>query len=287
MHNFVFAQEVEETGFLGDHFSLEAALEMFKRAENPEDFEKLLNQADNYVNNLDLNEDGEIDYIRVVNFYEDNTHLFVLQAVVSKDENQDIAVIELEKSENGEVILQIIGDEDIYGEEVIVEASQGENMIAEMSSQNQEYFDYKDANEANPVNVVSWPLVRYIYRPNYVVWNSPYRWRTYPTYWKSWRPLTWAVYQPFRVKHHHYGSRVVHKNRMARAHKVYSPHRSSSKIVISRTVERRGNQKVQKTKTKVTGPRGNSKTMKSTKAKGENGNVKVKRTTTTKRKKGN
>ena len=57
---------IDSTGWPGDHFSLEGALELFKKAESPEQFEKSLNSSDNYVNNLDLNEDGDTDYIRVV-----------------------------------------------------------------------------------------------------------------------------------------------------------------------------------------------------------------------------
>ena len=51
-------------GTAGDHFSLEGALELFKKSDSPEDFEKMLNKETNFVNNLDLNEDEEIDYIK-------------------------------------------------------------------------------------------------------------------------------------------------------------------------------------------------------------------------------
>jgi hypothetical protein len=35
----------------GDHFSLEGALELFKKSESPEKFEALLNSPDSKVNN--------------------------------------------------------------------------------------------------------------------------------------------------------------------------------------------------------------------------------------------
>jgi hypothetical protein len=73
------------------------------------------------VNNLDLNEDGQIDYIRVIDNAEGDVHALVLQAVVSETESQDIAVIEIEKNGPQSAILQIIGDEDIFGESLIVE----------------------------------------------------------------------------------------------------------------------------------------------------------------------
>ena len=58
--------QTDSTGYPGDGFSLEAAVELFKKAQSPEEFEKLLNTEENTVNNLDLNQDGEIDYIRVI-----------------------------------------------------------------------------------------------------------------------------------------------------------------------------------------------------------------------------
>src|SRR4030066_1435808 len=120
------AQDSEEdsTGLPGDNFSLQGALEMFKKANSPEEFEKLINTQDNNVNNLDLNEDGDIDYIRVVGKMEKEVHAFVLQVPVSENENQDIAVIELEKTDKETAMLQIVGDEDIYGEQTIIEPSE-------------------------------------------------------------------------------------------------------------------------------------------------------------------
>ncbi len=107
-------EPADSTGLPGDHFSLEGALDLFKKAESPEDFEKLLNQEDANVNNLDLNEDGETDYIRVIDNMEDDVHAIVLQVSVSEEESQDVAVIEIEKTGDEEATLQIIGDEVLY-----------------------------------------------------------------------------------------------------------------------------------------------------------------------------
>lgn len=57
---------IDSTGLPGDNFSLQGALQLFQNASSPEDFEKQLNTESNHVNNLDLNGDGDIDYIRVV-----------------------------------------------------------------------------------------------------------------------------------------------------------------------------------------------------------------------------
>ena len=179
----------DSTGMPGDNFSLQGALEMFKQASSPEEFEKLINSADKNVNNLDLNEDGEIDYIKVIDRTENNVHAFVLQATVSETESQDIAVIELEKTGDTTAVLQIVGDEDIFGEQIIVEASDEGDEVAD---DNNSPGRGPSAGFIEPyrivVNVFYWPSVRFVYRPVYVPWVSPWRWRHYPGWWRPWRP---------------------------------------------------------------------------------------------------
>src|SRR5687768_515186 len=111
----------DSTGLPGDNLNLQSALHLFKTSSSPEDFEKKLNTASNNVNNLDLNGDGKIDYIRVVDKSKGNAHALIMQVPISKKESQDVAVIELEKTGDTTAVLQIVGDADIYGEEVIVE----------------------------------------------------------------------------------------------------------------------------------------------------------------------
>src|SRR5687768_18426491 len=78
-------QQVMDSEVPGDHFSLEGALELFKKSSSPEEFERMLNSPDSKVNNLDLNGDGYIDYIRVHDRYEGNVHAFIIQAVRSEE----------------------------------------------------------------------------------------------------------------------------------------------------------------------------------------------------------
>ena len=84
----------DSTGLPGDDFSLSGALEMFKKSSSPEEFERMLNTEGNHVNNLDLNGDGEIDYVQVIDTMYRNVHAFVLRVEVSPTESQDVAVIE-------------------------------------------------------------------------------------------------------------------------------------------------------------------------------------------------
>lgn len=225
------ADPADSTGLPGDHFSLEGAIELFKQAESPEAFEKLLNAEDNHVNNLDLNEDGEVDYIRVIDHVEGDAHAIVLQVPVSADESQDIAVIEIEKQGDEYALLQIIGNEDVYGEAVIAEPFEEETAAPQKGRNGPSAFvqPYRIV-----VNVWLWPSVRYVYHPRYVVWVSPWRWRYYPTWWSPWRPHPWRWHYA-RVAPYHRHCHVVTTHRVVGAHKVYAPRRTSSKVVHTRT----------------------------------------------------
>lgn len=103
-----YAQQFKEE-VPGDNFSLQGALELFKKSASPEEFERMLNSPQAEVNNLDLNGDGDIDYIRVIDRNEGNVHAFILQAVISERESQDVAVIELEKLANGKQCYKLPG----------------------------------------------------------------------------------------------------------------------------------------------------------------------------------
>lgn len=204
----------------GDHFSLEGALELFKKSASPEEFERLLNSADSEVNNLDLNGDGEIDYIRVIDRKEGNVHAFILQAVVSDQERQDVAVIELEKLANGKAILQITGDEDIYGIETIIEPTEEMRINAGTST------------ARNVVNVWTWPSVQYVYSPYYIDWVSPWTWSYRPFWWRPWRPVAYYYYYPRWERYRPYYS-VCYTHRV-NAYHYYRPYRSSSVMVHNR-----------------------------------------------------
>ena len=245
--NATFSQETDKnlsdsTGLPGDHFSLQGALEMFKSATSLEDFEKKLNDENNYVNNLDLNGDGEIDYIRVVDNMESVSHAIILQVPISETESQDIAVIEIEKNATESAIVQIVGDDELYGESKIVEPFD-EN--ATNTEKKGPAFGYNSVKII--INVWFWPCVKFIYAPAYVVYASPWKWHYYPNYWKPWRQHPWAWYYnhgaPFRV---HYQFAPTH--RVILAHKLYKPHRKTSIIVVNRYKVAHANHKIVKAK---------------------------------------
>jgi hypothetical protein len=205
----------------GDNFSLEGALELFKKSASPQEFEQMLNSPDSKVNNLDLNGDGYTDYIKVIDRNEGNVHAFILQDVVSETENQDVAVIELQKLDNGKAVLQIIGDEDIYGIETIIEPTQ-------------EVRTYAGTTTSHAVvNVWAWPSVQYIYGPYYSVWISPWGWGYQPYWWHTWRPVAYYVYDPWWQPYRHYYS-VCYTHRVYYAQRIYRPYRTTSVYVHNR-----------------------------------------------------
>jgi hypothetical protein len=270
----------DSTGLPGDNFSLQGALQMFQQSSSLDDFEKRINTQGNYVNNLDLNNDGETDYVRVTDKMEKDIHAIVLQVPVSENENQDIAVIEIEKTGDTTAMLQIIGDEDIYGEQVIVEPDGG-GEEEEMENEKPHGGPFYD-DTYNPyrvvVNVWFWSPVRYVYAPVYRPWASPWRWRVYPAWFRPWRPLAWHVYHPLRW-HYHRPFVVVHTHRVIRAHGVYTPYRTASVTVRARNAVHVNNYRVTRTKTRVTGPRGHSAIRKTTTVRGPAGHVRAQKTT--------
>lgn len=204
----------------GDHFSLEGALELFKKSQSPQQFEEMLNSPDHKVNNLDLNNDGYTDYVRVIDRNEGNVHAFIIQAVISDTENQDIAVIELEKLDNGEAVLQITGDADVYGIETIIEPTEEVRINAGTST------------ARTVVNVWTWPSVQYVYSPSYAVWISPWSWAYRPFWWRPWRPVAYYVYDPWWRPYRPYYS-VCHSHRIGYLPRLYRPYRCTSVVVYN------------------------------------------------------
>ncbi|MBC8032634.1 MAG: hypothetical protein H7Y03_00700 [Chitinophagaceae bacterium] len=287
--------QADSTALPGDNFSLEGALEMFKKASSPEAFEQLLNKEENSVNNLDLDEDGNTDYIRVVNKKQGDVQVFILQVSVSEKESQDVAVIELEKNGPEKAILQITGDEDLYGEETIVEPTDEAAASETSLNASPQRGPYDNTGEYNTfssqagiiVNVWGWPCVRFVYAPAYTVWVSPWGWARRPVWFRPWRPLGWAAFRPVRYRYHHHYA-VVHTRRVVRARPIYRPVRVTSVTVRTRNQVAVNNYRTtRRTQTRtVTAPSGRryQATRRTTTVQGANGRN-ASRTTTTVRKK--
>src|SRR5210317_2142688 len=88
-------------GLPGDNLDLYAVLDLFQKSKTIEAFEKSLNEEATGINNIDLDNDGNIDFIKVVTEKDGDNFLFILQDPISKEETQDVAVISVSKDEAG------------------------------------------------------------------------------------------------------------------------------------------------------------------------------------------
>ncbi|MBC7523043.1 MAG: hypothetical protein H7239_01180 [Flavobacterium sp.] len=225
---FSYGQEVNVPENSGDNFSLEGALAILKKSNSVEEFETLLNKEDNNVNNLDLNNDGDIDYISVNDIQEGETHVLVLSTFLSETEKQDIATIGIEKTGPETVTLQIEGNTDLYPANTIAEPFD----TIETSKGGKSGPNLPQINVNNIiVNVWFWPSIRFIYGPRYVAFRSPYRWATYPIWWKPWHPFRRSIFYsrcaPNSVFYRRTPARTV-----IVAHNIYSTRRNRSTLVI-------------------------------------------------------
>lgn len=189
-----FAQDVTtvraNNSDISDNLDLKAVASIFGESSDLEDFERRLNDPDLMISNLDLNGDNRVDYLRVIEATENNTHLIILQAVLAQDTFQDVATIEVERDSNNNVQVQVVGDVYMYGSNYIYEPVYVSRPVM---------FDLFWVNS---------------YRPYY----SPWYWGYYPTYYTYWAP-----YPVYRYR------RNVHVHINTRNNYVYTSSRGSSR----------------------------------------------------------
>ena len=91
----------DSLGLPGDNLDLYAVLDLFQKSKTIEAFEKSLNEEKTGINNLDLNLDNKVDFIKVVTKKNGDDFTFILQDAVNEKETQDVAVILVSKDKNG------------------------------------------------------------------------------------------------------------------------------------------------------------------------------------------
>ena len=231
----------EKLNLPGDNLNLYAVMDLFRESETLEGFEKNLNAEDSKINNLDLNGDDRIDYIKVLDYVDGDVHTIVLQVAVNEKENQDVAVFTVQKDKQNQVQIQLIGDEELYGKDYIIEPIYDD--ASSVSTPNPGYTVNNNTvqketvvvTKTTYVEVASWPVITYMYVPTYTVWRSPWYWGYYPPYWNPWRPYYWDYYYGYHSHyynhyygyyHHSYYHRYPHYN-----DHYYNGHRSYSRTV--------------------------------------------------------
>ena len=218
---------VAPTNEVAENLDLNAVAELFKDSENLEAFEKALNDEKNGINNLDLNDDGEVDFIRVVEQVQDETHVIILQVPLGEDDFQDVATIEIEKAGDEQYNMQVHGESDFYGPNYYIVPA--------------------------PVHIHMWPILSFMYRPVYHPYRSVYIWGAYPRWWHPWHPVAVHVYRTRTV---HYTTRktfvVHHTTRVHTVSKVKYTPRSSTKVKRTRVTRTTDGTKTTKRGTQVT-----------------------------------
>jgi len=230
---------VAPTSEAAEGLDLHVVSELFKDSENLEEFEKSLNDPDTGVNNLDLDDDGNVDFIRVVEQVADDTHIIILQVALGENEFQDVCTIEVEKAGEEQYNMQVHGNEMVYG------------------------ADYYVAPTV--VHIHTWPLIGWIYRPYYRPYRSAFYFGVYPRWWRPYRHVTVNVYRTRTVRFTRRTTfAVTRTSRVRTVTRVNYKPRSSVLVKKKTTVTRsgKGGKKVTTTKKvkKTTVKKGGKKT---------------------------
>jgi uncharacterized membrane protein YgcG len=221
-----------ELGLPGDNLDLYAVLDLFQKSKTIEDFEKSLNDEKTKINNLDLNGDKKVDFIKVETKKSGDDFTFILRDPISKTETQDVAVIVVSKDKDKKVSMQIIGDKDLYGKDYIVEPiPKGSGGV----TANPAYTGSNPVTVNVPaptttVVVEQAPIVQYVYSPAYVPYYPPYYYGYYPPYFAA-AAFTVMAVGIYRHNHYHYhgGGYGYHHSNVYINHNSYNNYNNNSR----------------------------------------------------------
>lgn len=152
----------------GQGLDLQALIGLTKQAKNAEELERLLNQPGS-INNLDLDEDGNVDYIRVQEYGGGNTKNFSFVALLKDGQEQEVADLRIEQTPGQQqAVVQVQGHPTVYGPNVY----------------------YSAALPIATALFLAWALAP---RPAFYV--SPYGFGAFPAYYRPYAPVPAATYR--------------------------------------------------------------------------------------------
>ena len=160
------------------YLDLQAVAAAFAEAKSVKEFEMLLNSSRYMINNFDLNGDGYIDYLRVLETRKGYYHALLIQACIAPGLFQDVATLVAERRANL-LYVEVIGDPYLYGYNYIV----------------------------RPTFVKRPPMWDMFGKPTYTTWNSPYYHGHWPSYYQRTKPMYLSHYQAYvhtYMTNHHY-----------------------------------------------------------------------------------
>lgn len=151
--------------------------ELVQKVKTPEELEQKLN-ATGSINNLDLDNNGKVDYINVQGYpkagtpeatQNPNARGFALSVNLGENEVQEIANILVEKNADNTASVQLTGNEQIYGS-------------------NHHYHSSFSLGDAL--------LLSYLFRPGYTpYYHRPYYYGHYPGYYSPYRSVPVSTYR--------------------------------------------------------------------------------------------
>ncbi|WP_348798183.1 hypothetical protein [Flavobacterium adhaerens] len=224
-----------ELGLPGDNLDLYAVLDLFQKSKTIEDFEKSLNDNDKKINNLDLNDDKKVDFIKVETKKEGDDFTFILRDPISKDETQDVAVIFVSKDKNKKVTMQIVGDKDLYGKDYIVEpAPKGSGGVtANPAYTGDDPVTVNVPATTTTVVVEQAPIVQYVYSPAYVPYYPPYYYGFYPPWFGFATVMAVGIYRSNHWGHYH-GGYGYHNTNVYVNHNSFNNYNNNSRHTSNR-----------------------------------------------------
>lgn len=151
---------------LGDNLDLQALGELVKTAQNAQDLENKLNTAGS-INNLDLDGDGQVDYIKVTEYGSGTTKGFSFTVDLAGGQSQEIATVEVQQGQNNQASLNINGNQNIYG------------------NNNNSY--------ASNYSMSDLLIMHYLFS-NHGYYVSPYHYGYYPSYYHSYGMVSRSSY---------------------------------------------------------------------------------------------
>ncbi|MFC5049400.1 hypothetical protein ACFPK9_02035 [Rubritalea spongiae] len=181
-----------------DGLDLKAVTDLATKSKSAEEFEKKLNTPNNKVNNLDLNEDDKVDFIKVTEIVTDSQRALSLTTEVAPGEEQELCTIQFEKDGDAANV-ETRGNSQVYGN-------------------NHYYHHHTGIGE-----ILLWSYLWNAHSPYHSSWG----WNRYPSYHNSYSPRSYDQYRGFH-KNASYSSNIKQNNYSSISKPVKSPNFNKS-----------------------------------------------------------
>jgi hypothetical protein len=154
-----------ETPNLGNGLDLQALGEIVKNSTSAQEVENKLNQP-NSINNLDLDGDGQVDYIKVTEYGSGSNRGFSFTVDTNDGSSQEIASVEINRVNNQQANMSIHGNQNIYGH---------------------------NSHYSSSFGLTDLLILNYLFNPH-PVYVSPWRYGYYPNTYRRYTPVAHSNY---------------------------------------------------------------------------------------------